>query len=80
MLFRSIDCDLYEPTLELCEFFYPRLATGGCLLFHDYWVPENEPPHIEAFRGVNRAVGEFFGADIQRLVVFPETSHAVLVK
>lgn len=75
-----IDCDLYEPTLELCEFFYPRLSEGGCLLFHDYWVPEEDPPHLQPFRGVNRAVGEFLGADIQRLVVFPETTHAVLVK
>jgi O-methyltransferase len=77
-----VDCDLYEPTLELCEFFYPRLADGGCLLFHDYWVPENDPPHLREpyFRGVNRAVGEFLGPEVQRLVVFPETTHAVFVK
>ena len=75
-----IDCDLYKPTLELCEFFYPRLSAGGCLLIHDYWVPEEAPAHFQPFRGVNQAVGEFLGVDIQRLVVFPETTHAVLVK
>jgi hypothetical protein len=75
-----VDCDLYEPTIELCEFFFPRLSEGGCLLFHDYWVPENDPPHFQPFRGLNRAVGEFLGPDLDRLLVFPETTHAVLVK
>jgi hypothetical protein len=74
------DCDLYEPTLELCEFFYPRLAPGGFLLFHDYWVPENDPPHVRPFRGVHRAVNEFLGGNLGRLIVFPETTHALLIK
>ena len=75
-----VDCDLYEPTLELCEFFYPRLADGGFFLFHDYWVPGNDPPHMRPFRGVHRAVNEFLGADLDRLIVFPETTHALLIK
>ncbi len=72
------DCDLYEPTLQLCEYFYPRIAEGGYLLFHDYWVPEHDPPHFKTFRGVHRAVREFLGADLSRLIVFPETTHALL--
>jgi hypothetical protein len=76
-----VDCDIYEPTLELCEFFYPRLPEGGFILFHDYWVSEDiSPLHPAPFRGVNRAVNEFLGSDHQKLVVFPETTHAVLVK
>ena len=75
-----VDCDLYEPTAFLCEQLYDRIPKGGCLVFHDYWVPEVDPPHIETFKGVNRAVREFLGSEINRLVVFPETTHAVLVK
>jgi O-methyltransferase len=74
------DCDLYEPTLQLCEYFYPRLDPGGYLLFHDYWVPEHDPPHKRTFRGVHRAVREFLGSDVERLIVFPETTHALLIR
>jgi Macrocin-O-methyltransferase (TylF) len=75
-----MDCDLYEPTLELCEYFYPRMSTGGCLLWHDYWVPEQDPPHVKPFRGVHRAVREFLGSEIEHLMVFPETTHALLIR
>jgi len=75
-----IDCDLYEPTAFLCDQLYDRVTNGGFLIFHDYWLPEADPPHVESFKGVNKAVREFLGSEISRLVVFPETTHAVLVK
>jgi Macrocin-O-methyltransferase (TylF) len=75
-----VDCDLYGPTAFLCEQLYERVAEGGCIVFHDYWLPEADPPHMETFKGVNKAVHEFLGSEIDRLVVFPETTHAVLVK
>ena len=74
------DCDLYEPTLLLCNYFYNRIPEGGCLLFHDYWVPEQDPPHRTPFRGINRSVNEFLGGNVEKLVVFPETTHAVLIR
>ena len=68
-----VDCDLYEPTLELCEYFYPRLSKGGCLLFHDYWFPEQELPHQIPFRGVCKAaVSDFFGAATRSRGGFPQ--------
>ena len=73
-----IDCDLYEPTLELCEYFYSRVPPGGWMLWYDFWVPENDPPHVRPFRGVNQAVREFLGPETQHLMVFPETTHALL--
>ena len=73
------DCDLYEPTLRLCEHFYRRVTAGGCMLFHDYWVPEEDLQHRPVFRGVYKAVNEFVGSNRERLVVFPETTHAVLM-
>lgn len=79
-LIAYIDCDLYEPTAFLCDQLYERIVKGGFLVFHDYWLPEADPPHRETFKGVNRAVREFLGSEINRLVVFPETTHAVLVK
>ncbi len=75
-----MDCDLYEPTYQLCEYFYPRMAKGGYLLWHDYWVPERDPPHVKPFRGVNQAVREFLGPEVNRLIVFPETTHALLIR
>lgn len=75
-----VDCDLFEPTIDLCTYFWPRLSAGGCMLFHDYWSPDEEPPHQQTFRGVRQAVDGFFGPEAERLIVFPETTHALLVK
>lgn len=75
-----VDCDLYEPTKFLCEQLYDRVATGGFLVFHDYWFPETDPPHLETFKGVKKALQEFLGSEISRVVEFPETTHGVLVK
>jgi hypothetical protein len=77
-----LDCDLYEPTLECCEFFYPRMAAGGMLLFHDYWhATTGLPPGMrEPFTGVARAADEFAAAKGETVVTFPETTHALVVK
>lgn len=37
--FVHIDTDLYQSALDCCEFFYPRLAAGGIMLFDDYGFP-----------------------------------------
>jgi hypothetical protein len=34
--FVHIDVDLFQPTLDALEFFYPRLATGGVILLDDH--------------------------------------------
>jgi len=34
--FVHIDVDLYQPTLDAIEFFYPRLNAGGVILCDDY--------------------------------------------
>jgi hypothetical protein len=81
--FVYIDCDLYEPALYCMDFFYKRLSKGGCLLIHDYWLPTIELPlgSRDFFRGINQAVNEFFSKDdLKRLIVFPETTHALIVK
>ncbi len=77
-----VDCDLYQPTVECCEFFYSRLVAGGVLLFHDYWVEDEELPvgGREPFTGVRRAVDEFAMRSDARVVRFPETTHAMIVR
>ena len=34
--FVSMDVDLAKPTKAGLEYFYPRMAPGGCILIHDY--------------------------------------------
>lgn len=31
-----IDCDMYQGVISSLEFFYPRVSTGGVMLFDDY--------------------------------------------
>jgi hypothetical protein len=48
--FVNMDLDLYEGTRDGLEFFYPRMATGGIILVHDYTYSG----------GVRKAVDDFF--------------------
>lgn len=48
-----IDVDIYRSVLDCCEFFYPRLAPGGIIVFDDYG--DYSCP------GARQAVDEFFG-------------------
>jgi O-methyltransferase len=50
--FVHIDVDLYEPTLNSIEFFYPRISPGGIILCDDYGF--NSCP------GASKAADEFF--------------------
>jgi O-methyltransferase len=34
--FAHIDVDIYQSTLDCCEFLYPRMSVGGVMLFDDY--------------------------------------------
>jgi O-methyltransferase len=48
--FVHLDVDLYQPTRDSLQFFYPRVHPGGMFLIHDYLWAE----------GVREAVQEFF--------------------
>jgi O-methyltransferase len=50
--FVHLDADLYQPTRDSLEFFYPRVNAGGMFLIHDYLWAE----------GVRKAVQEFFAS------------------
>lgn len=49
--FVHLDVDSYSSYKECISFFYPRLSSGGAMLFDEY----NDPP----WPGCNRAVDEF---------------------
>ena len=64
-----VDVDLYEPHRDSIDFFWPRLATGGVMVFDDYgstFCP-----------GARRAVDEAF--DPEEIVELP-TAQAFVVK
>ena len=50
--FVHIDVDLYEPTKQSLEFFFPRLVSGGIIVCDDY-------NHFE-FSGAKKAWDDFF--------------------
>jgi hypothetical protein len=76
------DADLYDPAVECCRFFYDKLEPGGMMLFHDYCGEEpGLPKGAKApFIGVKKAVDEFLADRGDRLIHFPETTHALMIK
>lgn len=61
--FVHIDVDLYEPTRDALEFFYPRLSSGGMLLLDDYG--------FSTCPGATRAVEEYTTRENLQVVGLP---------
>jgi O-methyltransferase len=59
--FVHIDVDLYQPTFDSLNFFYPRLSKGGCIVVDDYGLSQ--------FPGCQRATQEFLAKNS------PQFSH-----
>jgi len=69
--FVHLDVDLYQPTLDCCRYFYPRLVPGGVLLFDEYgFAPA---------RGEKNAVDQFFEDKPEFPIVLP-TGQAFVLK
>ena len=69
--FVHLDADLFEPTKNGLEFFYPRVSSGGIILIHDY----------NAWPGCRKAVDEFFCLKKEFPVPMPDKSgSAIIVK
>ncbi len=58
--FVHIDVDLFEPTLESIEFFYPRMNKGGILVCDDYM--------FATCPGATKAVDEFLKDKPEKMV------------
>ena len=65
-----LDADLYQPTLAGLEFFYPKLAFGGCMIIHDYFSG--------AWPGVKKAVDAFLLDKPESLVRIPDKSGTAI--
>lgn len=60
----NLDVDVYEPSVTVLEYFYPRLVKGGVLILDDYKV----------FPGETKAVDDYFSDMNITLKNFPYTS------
>ena len=60
--FVNLDMDLYKPTIEALEWFWPRMVKGGGILVHDFY-------NDYSFPNLKRAVMEF--ADKEQARYFP---------
>jgi hypothetical protein len=66
--FVHVDVDLYQPTRDSLEYFWPRLVPGGVLVCDDY-----------NWSGAKRAVEEFAAESRAKFSVTPHT-QAVIVR
>lgn len=62
--FVHIDVDLYEPTRDAIEFFYPRLNEGAVLVVDDYG--------FTSCPGATRAVEEITGTLADKMIALPD--------
>lgn len=66
-----LDPDLYAPVKSGCEYFYPKLVKGGCMIIHDYYSTY--------YDGVKKAVDEFFKNKIEIPVPIGDKSGSVVI-
>ena len=70
--FVHVDVDLYQPTKDSLEFFYPRLVPGGILLCDDYGY--------HTCPGARQAFDEFAATTPEQTVVHLPTGQGFIVK
>ncbi len=68
--FVHLDADLYQPTFEGLNFFYPRMTKGGFIVIHDY----------NAWLGARKAVDDFFIDKSEIPIPMPDKSGSALVQ
>jgi hypothetical protein len=70
--FVHVDVDLYQPTRDALEFFYPRMVAGGLILCDDYG--------FETCPGVRHAMDAFFADRPEPIVHLPTGQGFVLIE
>jgi len=65
-----VDVDFYEATKVVLEVMYPKLSKGGVVILDDY----------ETWLGSRKAVDEFFGSQIDKLITRRDSSAAYWIK
>jgi O-methyltransferase len=69
--FVHVDVDLYRSALDCCQYFYPRLVSGGIIVFDEYGCAEAQ--------GEREAVDEFFAGKPEAPIVLP-TGQALVIR
>jgi len=69
--FVYIDTDIYQSVMDCLVFFYPRMVTGGIMVFDDY-----EWPYCQ---GVEKAINEFFADKKEIPVITARHQCAIFV-
>jgi hypothetical protein len=69
--FVHIDVDLYQPTLNAIDFFYPRMVEGGIILSDDYG--------FATCPGARRAFDEYMKEMPEKIIHVP-TGQAFIIK
>lgn len=69
--FVHLDVDLYQPTLDSLEFFYPRMVEGGVILLDDYG--------FTSCPGAKKATDEFFATRPEHVLHLP-TGQGLAIK
>jgi O-methyltransferase len=67
-----VDVDIYPSTIECCRWFWPRLCSGGVMIFDDYGFY----PYRRAARA---AVDEYFRDKSERPIALP-TGQGIVIK
>lgn len=70
--FVHIDVDLYQPTRDSLEFFYPRMTPGGILLCDDYGY--------HTCPGARKAFDDFIATKVETSVIHLPTGQGFIVK
>ena len=70
--FVHIDVDLFQPTRDSLDFFYPRMVRGGLIVCDDYG--------FETCPGARRAMDEFFADRPEPIVHLPTGQGFVIIE
>ncbi|MCQ2022954.1 TylF/MycF/NovP-related O-methyltransferase [Clostridium butyricum] len=70
--FVNLDADLYKPTLDGLQFFYPKMKKNGVILIHDYFS--------SAFKGVRYAVDQFTSENNIKFLPIGDTLSVAIIK
>jgi len=70
--FVHIDVDIYQTSLDCCEFFYSRLVSGAVVIFDDYGFTKYKDAE-------KRVVDEFFADKPETLISLP-TGQCIIIK
>ncbi len=69
--FVHIDVDIYKSVTDCCKFFYPRMVTGGVMIFDDYG--------FLSCPGAKEAVDDFFINKKENIIYLP-TGQCLIIK